>query len=92
MDHAPSPQEPREGGEVVDFGDAVLQACPAEERIEVMTEAAMVAKAFAPQGRPAQIEALAQELRTGAREHWRGRRRLLSLAAALRRLARRAGA
>jgi hypothetical protein len=73
---------------VVDFGDALLDACPADQFAEVMTEAEMLASAFAPRGRGRQIDELAESLRMGAARLEAGRAHVCRLAAALRRLAR----
>ena len=80
----------RAAGEIVDFDEALLDACPAEELAELMREAGLLAQAFAPEGRAAQIRALASELQSGLRHLERGRRHAVHLAAALRRLARNA--
>lgn len=89
MHRAPRPAEPHVGGEVIDFEQALLDACPAAERRELMIEAGMLAEAFAPRGRRPQIEALARTLCSGARDLDFGRAHARRLAAALRRLARR---
>lgn len=91
MDEAPSKQDPRSGGEVVDFDAALLDACPPEDLDALMAEAALLAEAFAPAGRTPQIEALARDLQSGVRDLEKGRRHALLLAAALRRLAREGG-
>ena len=88
MHDAPRHDERSAGGEIVDFDQALFDACSAEEQEELMTEAGLLAEAFAPQGRAAQIEALAQDLQSGARDLELGRARAIRLAAALRRLAR----
>lgn len=75
-------------GEVVDFDEALLDACPAAALAEVMAEAALLAEAFAPQGRAAQIVELAASLQSGVRDLEFGRAHARLLAAALRRLAR----
>lgn len=90
MDHAPSPRDELEGGEVVDFDEALLDACPTGQLAELMAEAALLAEAFAPEGRGAQIVALAGSLQSGVRDLEFGRAHARLLAAALRRLAQRA--
>jgi hypothetical protein len=80
------------GGEIVDFDEARLDACSTHELAELMTEAAMLAEAFAPDCRPgereAQIQTLARSLQSGDRQLDHDRPRARLVAAALRRLAR----
>ena len=90
MDEAPRHDARRSGGEVVDFDDALLGACPPEGQDALMAEAELLARAFAPEGRARQIKGLAHELRFGMRDLEKGRRHAILLAAALRRLAREA--
>jgi hypothetical protein len=90
MNQSPREDSFRAGGEVVDFDEALLDACPADELAELMREAELLAQAFAPEGRAAQIRAVAGELQSGVRHLERGRRHAVHLAAALRRLAREA--
>ena len=90
MDQSPREDMASAGGAIVDFDEALLAACPPEELDELLREAALLAQAFAPEGRAAQIKALADELTSGARELERGRRHAVRLAAALRRLAKEA--
>lgn len=90
MKQAPIPHAPNDGGKVVDFDEALLDACPPERLDEVMAEAELLTQAFAPDGRAAQIEALARSLQSGVRDLEFGRAAARLLAAALRRLARRA--
>lgn len=76
-------------GEVVDFDDALLQACPMEVRVQLLEEAALLMRAFAPEGRSEDLTAMASTLSAGTKaarpaERARARR----LAAALRHLAR----
>jgi hypothetical protein len=91
MDHPPRPEAPHARGQVVDFDEALLDACSADELAEIMTEAAMLAEAFAPEGRAEQIAAMARSLQSGVRDLEIGRAHARLLAAALRRLARGAG-
>ncbi|MDB5448455.1 MAG: hypothetical protein JWQ97_3772 [Phenylobacterium sp.] len=88
MDRAPSQDERRAGGEIVDFDEALLDACSVDELCEIMTEAVLLAQAFAPEGPAAEIEALANSLQSGVRDLDIGRAHARRLAAALRRLAR----
>jgi hypothetical protein len=78
----------RRSANVVDFDEALLDACPPEALAQVMTEAQMLARAFAPDGRARQIEELAGSLQSGVRHLAAGRAHARLLAAALRRLAR----
>jgi hypothetical protein len=88
--NAPRPDAPLAGGEIIDFDEALLAACPPGERARLMTEAAMLAQALAPRGRTTQLEALAQDLQSGVRDLQYGRAHARRLAAALRRMAREA--
>lgn len=78
----------RQTAEVIDFDEALLEACPADLRAELLTEASLLAKAFAPDGRADQLYGMADQLAAGARDAEIGRTRARRLAAALRRLAR----
>lgn len=91
MDHAPRPDEPHARGEIIEFDQALLDARPPQELDQLMIEASLLALAFAPDGRAAQVQALAHELTSGARDLEYGRARARLLAAALRRLARSEG-
>lgn len=76
---------------VVQFDNAVLEACGPELRAELMAEAAMLAAALSSEGRATELRAIAQALvRGGGGEMERGR--ALRLACALRVLARGADA
>lgn len=88
MERAQRPAEPRGTADIIDFEEVLLGACPAELRADLLTEAAMLADAFAPQGRAEQLEEMATALASGARDAEMGRMRARRLAAALRRLAR----
>jgi len=74
--------------EVVQFDDALLDACGPALRAELLTEAAMLAEAFAPEGRAEQLQAMAAVLASGARDEEMDGARARGLACALRRLAR----
>jgi len=80
------------GAEVIDFGAALLDARPADQKMELIAEASLLASAFAPQGRPAEIERLARRLERGSSDLEMGRARARLLAAALRQVARDAAA
>lgn len=73
---------------VVDFDDALLDACPQDERAELMTEAKILAHALG-EADLAKLELLAQELSVGARDQDMDRAHARKLSAALRRLAKR---
>ena len=88
MNQAPTEHEPSVSAEVVDFDEALLDACSTELRSQLMSEAALLAEAFAPEGRSAEIDALAAALQSGVRDLEMGRAHARRLAAALRRLAR----
>ena len=75
---------------IVQFDDALLDACGPKLRAELLTEAAMLAEAFAPEGRAEQLRAIAGTLVSGARDEEMDRARARQLACALRCLARNA--
>jgi hypothetical protein len=77
--------------EVVQLDDALLDACGPELRAELITEAAMLAEAFAPEGRTEQLLAIAATLASGARDEEMDSTRARQLACALRWLARGVG-
>jgi len=74
--------------EIVHLDDVLLDACGPELRAELFTEAAMLAEAFAPEGRAEELLAMADVLASGARDDQMDRARALQLACALRCLAR----
>jgi hypothetical protein len=74
--------------EILHLDDVLLEACGPELRGELLTEAAMLAEAFAPEGRTEQLRAMAETLASGARDEEMDRARARLLACALRRLAR----
>jgi hypothetical protein len=73
--------------QVIDFGEALLDACPPDVRTELMTEARLLAGVFAPGGGGA-LEQMAAQLSAGERDGEMHRAHAQRLAAALRRLAR----
>lgn len=90
MDRAPSKaQSARRSAEVVDFDEALMGACPPDLAAELRAEAEILACAFAPEGRRAELEAMAEALSRGSHDAAMDRRRARGLAAALRLLARR---
>ncbi|HLZ77365.1 hypothetical protein [Phenylobacterium sp.] len=80
--------EPAGEAEVVQLDDVMLEACGPALRTQLMTEAAMLAEAFAPEGRTEQLLAIATTLASGARDDEMDRDRARQLACALRCLAR----
>jgi hypothetical protein len=91
MDRAPQSDAPKTTGEIIDFDEALLEACPADLRAELMTEASLLAEAFAPEGRTEQLTAMANQMASGVRDADMDRARARQLAAAMRRLAKDAG-
>lgn len=78
--------KPTQEAEIVDFDDALLDACPAAERAELITEAKILAHALG-EADIVQLETLAQDLSVGARDQDMDRAHARKLSAALRRLA-----
>lgn len=76
--------------QVVNFDEALLDACSAEQRAELLAEAAMLAQAFAPEGEAEHLLTMACLLSSGERDGEMGRNHARRLAAALRHLARHA--
>jgi hypothetical protein len=77
--------------ELFSFDEALLDACPADVRADLLAEAAMLAQAFAPEGDPAHLTAMAEALSAGERDSEMDRSHARRVAAALRRLARLGG-
>ena len=73
--------------EVLDFEAALLAACAPDLREELVAEAAMLADAFAPEGRAEELRLMAEALSSGVREEPADRTHARLLAAALRQLA-----
>jgi hypothetical protein len=88
MEQAPTRTTPTESGQVVNFDEVLLDASPPEQLQEIMAEAEILTRAFAADGRAAQIAALARSLQSGVRDMEFGRAHARLLAAALHRLAR----
>ena len=78
--------------QVVNFDEALLDACSTDLRAELLAEASMLAQAFAPAGEPERLLAMAQVLTSGKRDDDLGRNHARRLAAALRHLAQRGSA
>lgn len=87
MNRARQHQDQAPTCEVIDFDEALLDACPTEERSELLTEARIVAHAFARTGTPDELQALAESLSTGGKDSEMARAHARKLAAALKRLA-----
>ena len=77
----------KEACQVIDFDEALLNACPPDVRTELMAEARLLAGVFAPGG-PGGLEQMAMQLSAGERDGEMHRAHARRLAAALRRLAR----
>jgi len=82
---------PPEACEIVDFDEVLLDACPAALRADLMTEAELLAGVFAPGREPEALERIAARLSAGQRDGEMNRAHARRLAAALKRLARKAG-
>jgi hypothetical protein len=80
-------QFPREPCEIIDFDDVLLDACPPEERADLLVEARIVAHAFGEHGGADELEAIAESLSAGTRDGEMERAHARKLAAALKRLA-----
>jgi len=82
-------QNPRRtGAEVVDFDEAMLDACAPRERAELAAEAELLASVFAPRRRPGDLTRMAAQLAAGERHAGPARPHVRRLAATLKRLAR----
>lgn len=79
------------GDNVVDFDEAMLDACSVEEKSDLLAEAELLARAFAPELRGEHLKSMAATLCAGARDDEMGRSHARKLSAALRRLGRQAG-
>lgn len=73
--------------EIVDFDDALLDACAAAVRTDLLVEARLLAGVFAPTGDPAALKRMAAQLSAGERDAEMDRSHARRLAAALKRLA-----
>lgn len=90
MERATSAAAPGQTAEIIDFEAALLAACGPQLRADLLTEAEMLAQAFAPEGHAHDLEAIAQRISSGSRDAEMGRTRARRLVAALRCLARNA--
>lgn len=80
----------REGAEIIDFDDALLNACAPEIRADLMLEARLLAGVFAPDGTAEALGRMAGQLSAGERDAEMDRAHARRIAAALKRLAREA--
>jgi hypothetical protein len=88
MDHAKTNKsEARRSAEVVDFDEAWLESFAPARRADLLAEARMLARVFAPAGDCEALHAMARALSAGAKDREMDRRHARGLAAALRRLA-----
>ena len=78
----------RESAEIIDFDEALLNACGPEIRADLMLEARLLAGVFAPDGTAEALVRLARRLSVGARDAEMDRAHARRIAAALKRLAR----
>ncbi|HET6969747.1 MAG TPA: hypothetical protein VFH92_01370 [Phenylobacterium sp.] len=74
--------------QIVDFDEALLDACEPRARAELLLEAQLLAGAFAPGGDAAALTRMAGQLSAGKRDAEMDRAHARRLAAALKRLAR----
>lgn len=88
MDKTSKTRRARATAEVVNFDDAVLEACAPDLRADLLAEAAMLAQAFAPEGNAEHLTAMAHALSAGERDGEMDRHHARRIAAALRHLAR----
>jgi hypothetical protein len=79
---------PREACEILDFDEAMLDACPAQVRADVMMEAELLVGVFAPDREPERLARMADQLSAGERDAEMNRAHARRLAAALKRIAR----
>ncbi|MGA0604778.1 hypothetical protein ACO2Q0_02155 [Phenylobacterium sp. VNQ135] len=87
MGHARKSETRQKPCEVIDFDDALLDSCPAEEKAELLTEARIVAQAFAQEGGVEELQEMAETLSSGFRDAEMERAHARKLSAALKRLA-----
>jgi hypothetical protein len=81
-------ERPSQPCEVVDFDEALIDACTPDMRADLMREARLLAGVFAPDGATENLQAMAAQLSSGARDSEIDRAHARRLAAALKRLAR----
>lgn len=88
MGHPRRHAGPREPCQVIDFDEALLNACSPGVRTELMAEARLLAGVFARGGGSGALERMADQLSSGERDAEMSRAHARRLATALRRLAR----
>ena len=88
MDRQQDQERRRTGAEVIDFDEAMLDACAPQERADLAAEAELLASAFAPRRRPRDLTRMATQLSAGEPHAGPARHHERRLAAALKRLAR----
>lgn len=79
-----------ESADVIDFDEALLNACAPEIRADLMLEARLLAGVFAPNGSADALARMARQLSAGERDAEMDRAHARRIAAALKRLAREA--
>lgn len=79
-----------ESAEILDFDEALLNACAPEIRADLMLEARLLAGVFAPNGSADALARMARQLSAGERDAEMDRAHARRIAAALKRLAREA--
>lgn len=87
MDRAHKIKPRPETAEIVDFDEILLDTMSAERRADLLAEAAMLARVFAPGGAGEELQAMARVLSSGAKDREMDRRHARGLAAALHRIA-----
>jgi len=86
--HRPRTTEPQcSGGQILDFDEALLDACAPGVRADLLREAELLASVFAPRGGAGELQHMATQLSAGERDSEMGRHHARRLAAALNRLA-----
>jgi hypothetical protein len=88
MSRAPRLTSPPSIGEVLDFDEALLDACPPEQLAELMREAEILAQAFTSDARGQEVAELARKMQSSVPDLDAGRAHARLLSAALRRLSR----
>jgi predicted esterase len=88
MSRAHRQSDQANAGEIIDFDEALLNACSPALLSELMAEAELLAGAFAPRRKSADFERMAAQLSAGQRDDRMSRAHARRLAAALRRLGR----
>ena len=88
MGHAHRHEAARTACEIIDFDDALLDACPPRLQAELMMEAELLVGVFAPSRTQAALSRIAAQLSAGERDAEIDRAHARRLAAALKRIAR----